>query len=176
LLREPRRVGCHSPALCGTVKIKFTVKTRIGFESPKFSVNCCGSLRNTRWTCWSSTAARFARCIAGTVHYECITRAVAEVPCPVLANGNVHSARNASRRSSEITGARGLMIGRGAIRIPGCSAKSASISAAKPFSSPRIRGAGIRACALRSGLVAGSARIGAGGENEKYMNYLGMGH
>jgi len=51
------------------------------------------------------------------VHYEYIARAVAEVPCPVLANGNIYSARKAEE-VLKITGARGLMIGRGAIRNP----------------------------------------------------------
>ena len=39
------------------------------------------------------------------------------MPCPVIANGNVYSAQNAQRILSA-TGARGLMIGRGAIRNP----------------------------------------------------------
>ena len=46
-----------------------------------------------------------------------ITRAVAEVPCPVLANGNIYSSQKACE-VLKITGARGLMIGRGAIRNP----------------------------------------------------------
>jgi tRNA-dihydrouridine synthase len=52
------------------------------------------------------------------VHYDYIARAVAAVTCPVLANGNVHSAQCAAEVLRS-TGARGLMIGRGAIRSPG---------------------------------------------------------
>ncbi len=51
------------------------------------------------------------------VHYDYIARAVAAVPCPVLANGNVYSAAKA-REVLDLTGARGLMIGRGVIRNP----------------------------------------------------------
>jgi tRNA-dihydrouridine synthase B len=51
------------------------------------------------------------------VHYDYIARAVAAMPCPVLANGNVHSAQKAEEVLKS-TGARGLMIGRGAIRNP----------------------------------------------------------
>ena len=51
------------------------------------------------------------------VHYDFIARAVAQVPCPVLANGNVYSAAKASEVLGT-TKARGLMIGRGAIRNP----------------------------------------------------------
>jgi len=51
------------------------------------------------------------------VHYDFIARAVEAVPCPVLANGNIYSAAKALD-VLEMTGARGLMIGRGAIRNP----------------------------------------------------------
>jgi tRNA-dihydrouridine synthase len=51
------------------------------------------------------------------VHYDYIARAVDAMPCPVLANGNVHSAGKAEDVLAS-TGARGLMIGRGAIRNP----------------------------------------------------------
>jgi tRNA-dihydrouridine synthase B len=51
------------------------------------------------------------------VHYHLIRQAVQAMPCPVIANGNVHSAAHA-REVLATTGARGLMIGRGAIRSP----------------------------------------------------------
>jgi tRNA-dihydrouridine synthase len=51
------------------------------------------------------------------VHYDAIERAARLMPCPVFANGNVRCAASA-RRIVEMTGARGLMIGRGAIRNP----------------------------------------------------------
>jgi tRNA-dihydrouridine synthase len=51
------------------------------------------------------------------VHYDAIERAARLMPCPVFANGNVRCAVSA-RRVVELTGARGLMIGRGAIHNP----------------------------------------------------------
>jgi tRNA-dihydrouridine synthase len=51
------------------------------------------------------------------VHYDFIHHAVQALGCPVLANGNVYSPEKASEVLT-ITGARGLMIGRGAIRNP----------------------------------------------------------
>jgi tRNA-dihydrouridine synthase len=51
------------------------------------------------------------------VRYDLIARAARELRCPVLANGNVHGAAQAQALLTE-TGARGLMIGRGAIRNP----------------------------------------------------------
>jgi tRNA-dihydrouridine synthase len=51
------------------------------------------------------------------VHYEYIARATAELRCPILANGNIYSAAKADE-VLRLTNARGLMIGRGAIRNP----------------------------------------------------------
>ena len=51
------------------------------------------------------------------VHYSFIARAVQEVSCPVLANGNIYSPQKA-QQVLQLTNARGLMIGRGAIRNP----------------------------------------------------------
>jgi len=51
------------------------------------------------------------------VRYDLIARAVGRLDCPVLANGNVHGPEQALTVLAD-TGARGLMIGRGAIRNP----------------------------------------------------------
>jgi len=117
LLREPQRVDSILGALRDAVKIKFTVKTRIGFHSaevfdellPIFAKHSLDLL-----TVHGRTVVEGYR---PAVHYDFIARAVAEMPCPVLANGNVQSARNAEE-ILKMTGAHGLMIGRGAIRNP----------------------------------------------------------
>jgi len=51
------------------------------------------------------------------LHHDAIERAARLMPCPVFANGNVRCVESA-RHMVETTGARGLMIGRGAIRHP----------------------------------------------------------
>jgi tRNA-dihydrouridine synthase B len=51
------------------------------------------------------------------VHYDYIARAAQALTCPVLANGNVYSAKKA-QEVLDITRSRGLMIGRGVIRNP----------------------------------------------------------
>jgi nifR3 family TIM-barrel protein len=117
LLREPARVDSILGALRDAVKIKFTVKTRIGFDSsevfsellPIFAKHSLDML-----TVHGRTVKEMYRT---EVHYDFIARAVAAMPCPVLANGNVYSAAKALE-VLQTTGARGLMIGRGAIRNP----------------------------------------------------------
>ncbi len=117
LLREPARVDAILGALRDAVTIPFTVKTRIGFESagefdallPLFAKHPIDLL-----TVHARTVAQMYR---PGVRYDLIARAARELKCPVLANGNVHGAAQAKQLLAE-TGARGLMIGRGAIRNP----------------------------------------------------------
>ena len=117
LLREPKRVDAILGALRDAINIKFTVKTRLGFDStelfgellPIFARHSIDLL-----TVHGRTVQEMYR---SEVHYDFIAQAVEAMSCPVLANGNVYSAGKA-QEVLEQTGANGLMIGRGAIRNP----------------------------------------------------------
>lgn len=117
LLREPERVDAILGALRDAIPTRFTVKTRLGFEDdrvfdtllPIFAKHSIDLL-----TVHGRTVAQMYR---SEVDYERIRQAVAAMKCPVLANGNVSSARRGGEILAQ-TGARGLMIGRGAIRNP----------------------------------------------------------
>jgi tRNA-dihydrouridine synthase len=117
LLREPARMDAILGALREAVQIKFTVKTRIGFDSADgfeelLAIFAKHSLDLV--TVHGRTVTQMCRL---PVRYDLIARAAQTLPCPVLANGHVYSAAQASQVLKE-TGARGLMIGRGAIRNP----------------------------------------------------------
>jgi tRNA-dihydrouridine synthase B len=175
LLREPERVDAILGALRDAVTIPFTVKTRIGFDSPEvfdellpiFAKHSLDLLtvhgRTVREMYWSE------------VHYDFIARAVAEMPCPVLANGDVHSAKNAAEILN-LTGARGLMIGRGAIRNPWLFHQIRQHQRGETVFAPRGFEvlAYVRALydAVCSPDVPESAQVQ---KMKKYMNYLGMG-
>jgi len=117
LLREPEKIDAILGALRDAVTVPFTVKTRVGFESaeefdellPVFAKHPIDLL-----TVHARTVKQMYR---PGVRYDLIAQAARELKCPVLANGNVHSAAQAKQLLTE-TGVRGLMIGRGAIRNP----------------------------------------------------------
>jgi tRNA-dihydrouridine synthase B len=117
LLREPEKIDAILGALRDAVTVPFTVKTRVGFQSaeefdellPVFAKHPIDLL-----TVHARTVKQMYR---PGVRYDLIARAARELKCPVLANGNVHSAAQAKQLLAE-TGVRGLMIGRGAIRNP----------------------------------------------------------
>jgi tRNA-dihydrouridine synthase len=117
LLRERARIDGILGALRDAVQIPFTVKTRVGFASieefdqllPIFARHHLDAL-----TVHARTVAQMYR---PPVHYDLIRQAARAMPCPVIANGDVHSAAQARDLLAQ-TGSRGLMIGRGAIRSP----------------------------------------------------------
>src|SRR5712672_1895800 len=117
LLHEPQKVDAILDALREAVTTKFTVKTRIGFDSPEVFSELLPIFAKHSLDLLTVHGRTVAEMYRSEVHYDFIARAVAEMPCPVLANGNVHSAAKADAVLAE-TAARGLMIGRGAIRNP----------------------------------------------------------
>jgi len=117
LLKFPEKINAILTLLRNTVETAFTVKTRIGFDSESefdalldlFSRHPIDLL-----TVHGRTVKEMYR---AEVHYDRIAQAVRCMPCPVVANGNVLSAKSA-QETVGVTGARGLMVGRGAIRNP----------------------------------------------------------
>jgi len=117
LLREPQRIDSILGALRDAVNIRFTVKTRVGFESPAefeallpiFAKHAIDLL-----TVHARTVKQMYRL---PVRYDLIRQAAETMKCPVCANGHIYSAGQALEVLAT-TKARGLMIGRGAIRSP----------------------------------------------------------
>ena len=175
LLRDPERVDAILGALRDAVKIKFTVKTRLGFDSPavfdellpifaRHSLDLLTVHGRTVWEMYRTP-----------VHYDYIARAVEMMPCPVLANGNVYSAQKASE-VLQITGARGLMIGRGAIRNPWLFHQIRQQQRGETLFVPRGRDVLAYVRALYEAACSPEARESAQVERmKKYMNYLGVG-
>ena len=117
LLREPQKIDAILGALRDAVTIPFTVKTRIGFESPAEFDALLPLFAKHPIDLLTVHARTVKQMYRPGVRYDLIARAARELKCPVLANGNVFSAAQAKQLLAE-TGGRGLMIGRGAIRNP----------------------------------------------------------
>jgi nifR3 family TIM-barrel protein len=117
LLREPQKIDAILGALREAVKIPFTVKTRLGFESPEEFDALLKLFAKHPIDLLTVHARTVKQMYRPGVRYDLIAQAARELRCPVFANGNVHSAAQAQNLLAE-TGVRGLMIGRGAIRNP----------------------------------------------------------
>lgn len=119
LLRDTQRVDRILGALRDAIHLpcRFTVKTRIGFDSPAVFDELLPIFAKHSLDLLTVHGRTVAEMYRSEVHYDFIARAVEAVPCPVLANGNVSTTDDAVRVLRE-TRAAGLMIGRGAIRNP----------------------------------------------------------
>jgi tRNA-dihydrouridine synthase len=117
LLRDLPRVDALLAALRDAVDGAFTVKTRIGFESPGEFDALLEVFAKHRLDLLTVHGRTVAEKYGPHVHLDRIAQAVRFLPFPVQANGNVISAASAVEILAQ-TGAAGLMIGRGAIRNP----------------------------------------------------------
>jgi len=116
LLRDPARVDGMIQALREALPV-FTVKTRVGFEAAEEFDTLLEIFARHRIDLLSVHGRTVTEKYGPRIHLDRITQAVRDGGSPVLANGSVDSPENAMAML-EITGARGLMIGRGAIRNP----------------------------------------------------------
>ena len=121
-------LGCPAPVVyrkCAgggllrdpALSVPFTVKTRLGFADARVFDELLPIFARHNIDMLTVHGRTVAEGYRSAVHYDFIARAVQAVHCPVLANGNVYSAAKAAEVLAQ-TGARGLMIGRGAIRNP----------------------------------------------------------
>ena len=117
LLRHPEKINDILREVRESVHLRFTVKTRIGFDSPDEFPALLDLFRRHPIDALTVHGRTVREMYKPVVHYDAIARAARLMPCPVFANGNVSCAESA-RRIVETTGASGLMIGRGAIRNP----------------------------------------------------------
>jgi len=117
LLRHPEKIDEILREVRDAVHLRFTVKTRIGFASPEEFPALLDLFRRHPIDALTVHGRTVREMYQPIVHYDAIARAARLMPCPVFANGNV-SCADSARRIVDFTGARGLMIGRGAIRNP----------------------------------------------------------
>ena len=175
LLREPRKVDAILGALRDAVTIPFTVKTRLVFDQtdvfdellPIFAKHSLDLL-----TVHGRTVLEMYR---SAVHYDFIARAVASMPCPVLANGNVSSAPKAAEVLA-LTGARGVMIGRGAIRNPWIFRQIREHQRGAPIFRPTGREVLAYIHALYEAVCSpGVPEVSQVQKMKKYLNFIGLG-
>ncbi len=175
LLREPKRVDSILGALRDAVKIRFTVKTRVGFDSPEVFSELLPIFARHALDLLTVHGRTVREMYRSPVRYDLIARAAAEMRCPVLANGNIYSAQKAAE-VLQTTGARGLMIGRGAIRNPWLFRQIRQRQRGEPPLVPRGRDVLGYVRALYQAVCDPGARESSQVQRmKKYMNYLGLG-
>lgn len=175
LLREPHRVDAILGALREAITLPFTVKTRVGFESPAEFDTLLAIFAKHPIDLLTVHARTVSQMYRLPVHYDLIRQAAGFLPCPVCANGHVYSAAQARDVLAQ-TGARGLMIGRGAIRSPWLFPQIRQQLRGEPLTYPRGREVLDYVRALWDSQASFDAPERAQCERmKKFMNYIGEG-
>jgi tRNA-dihydrouridine synthase len=173
LLREPRRVDAILGALRDTMRTRFSVKTRLGFDTAEVFSELLPIFARHSLDLLTVHARTVQEMYRSEVHYEYIRRAVETLACPVLANGNIYSAQKAGA-VLEATGAAGLMIGRGAIRNPWIFEQIRQYYRGERIFIPLGHEVLRYVRALYENVAAPDTRNPVQ-RMKKYMNYLGLG-
>ena len=175
LLREPERVDAILGALREAITGPFTVKTRVGFDSPGVFEELLEVFSRHRLDLLTVHGRTVKQMYQPGVHYDLIARAVAALPFPVLANGDVFSAGKAME-VLQATGAAGLMIGRGAIRNPWLFSQINEASRGNPVTTRTARELlnyiHVLYEAVRPPGASGNAQVQ---KMKKYLNFIGLG-
>jgi tRNA-dihydrouridine synthase len=175
LLRDPERIDRILGALREAISILFTVKTRIGFEDAAVFDELLPIFARHSLDLLTVHARTVKEMYRSAPRYEFIARAVVAMPCPVLANGNIYSAAKAAEVLA-LTGARGLMIGRGVIRNPWLFRQIREQRQGLPVFCPTGRDLLEYVQALYEAVSTPGVRESAQINNmKKYMNFIGLG-
>lgn len=175
LLREPKMVDAILGALRDAVKTRFTVKTRLGFDDPAVFDEFLPIFAKHGIDLLTVHGRTVSGGYQSEVDYQAIKRAVEAMDCPVLANGNIDSAERTAAVLAE-TGARGVMLGRGAIRNPWIFDQIRAQGEGRPMRRPAGREVLSYIVALYEAVCSPEVPEGSQVQKmKKYLNFIAIG-
>jgi tRNA-dihydrouridine synthase B len=175
LLRNLPKVDSILRELRAAVHRHFTVKTRIGFDKPEEFPALLDLFRGHAIDALTVHGRTVREMYGPVVHYDAIAQAARLMPCPVFANGNVRDVESA-RRITELTGAAGLMIGRGAIRNPWIFQQIRdAYEGLEPFVPTRVDLRAYIEVLHRETCVSAMSENGQVGKMKKYLGHIAPG-
>jgi tRNA-dihydrouridine synthase len=175
LLRDLPRVDAILGALRDAIPDRFTVKTRLGFDDERTLDALLPIFDRHRIDLLTVHGRTVKQMYRKGVRYDLIAQAVRAMKCPVLANGNVSSAPVAKQILEE-TGARGLMIGRGAVRNPWIFSQIREILSTGAYTMPTGREVLAYIGKLYDAVCSPDVtELQQVQKMKKYANFLGMG-
>ena len=175
LLRNPQQIDEILGALRSAIGCGFTVKTRVGFDSPEEFPRLLEVFARHDFDALTVHGRTVREMYRTAVHLSRIRDAVDAIAHPVFANGNVLSVRLAKQTIAE-TGAAGLMIGRGAIRNPWIFRQLREESEGRPVFIPALRDVREYIEDLFQAVRRpDGTQLGHVAKMKKYLNFIGQG-
>ncbi len=175
LLRDISRIDAILGGLRDAITIPFTVKTRIGFDSPAVFDELLPLFAKHSIDLLTVHGRTVKQMYRPGVRYDLIAQAARELPCPVIGNGDVDSAERALKVVAQ-TGSRGWMIGRGAIRNPWLFEQIRQQDRGESITPPTGRQVFEYIRELWESQISGEAPEAAQAQRmKKFMNFIGEG-
>jgi nifR3 family TIM-barrel protein len=138
LLRDVPKIRKIFACLRQACNGRFTVKMRIGFDETDIFPQILELVNEFEIDLLSVHGRTVKQMYRGEVDYANIRLARESVDCPVLANGNITSARKA-KQVLDFTGCAGVMIGRSAIRNPWIFRQCREYFQNQPLFEPKLK-------------------------------------
>jgi tRNA-dihydrouridine synthase B len=175
LLRNPQQIDEILGALRSSIGCGFTVKTRVGFDSPEEFPRLLEVFARHDFDALTVHGRTVREMYRTAVHLGRIRDAVGAIARPVFANGNVLSVRLA-KETIDQTGAAGLMIGRGAIRNPWIFRQLREEAEGRPVFEPTLRDVREYIEDLFHAVRRpDGTELGHVAKMKKYLNFIGQG-
>ncbi len=175
LLRAPAAVDGILAELRACITGRLTVKMRVGFEDARHFAALLELINRHGVDALSVHGRTVRQMYRGEVDYGLIRLACRSVACPVLANGNITSARTAMAVQAD-TGCHGVMVGRSAIRNPWIFRQIRELSTGRPVFRPVLEDVRRYVDDLWQALAApGLPEPFLLGRMKKFLNFVGLG-
>ncbi|MBO7522175.1 MAG: tRNA-dihydrouridine synthase family protein, partial [Opitutales bacterium] len=175
LLKEPKKIRSILKAMRENWGGFLSVKTRLGFDSADALEEIVGIINESGADFFTLHGRTVRQLYRGAADYGAIKKAVKLSKIPVIANGDLTSAKKALQ-VAEFTGARGVMIGRHAVRNPWIFRQIKELQEGREIFLPTLADAYEYAEKIHEHIIKSNPQIRcADGRMKKFLNFIGLG-
>lgn len=175
LLKEPKKIRSILKVMRENWDKSLSVKMRLGFENHDFLEEIIGILNESSINFATIHGRTVKQLYRGKVDYDAIKKAVSLSKFPIIANGDLTTAKKALQ-VAEFTGAKGVMVGRHAIRNPWIFRQIKELNRGEKMFEPALLDVYEYVEKIRDKIIMKNPQIRyADGRMKKFLNFIATG-